>query len=100
MSEPWLIALKIQPHSIEGHPGFFIHPGIMREYMEDEFVYTKGELTVTYADASAEVIKGGDLFYWPPGHTVKVAQDAEVILFSPQHEHDKVIDHMKAAMGL
>jgi hypothetical protein len=60
----------------------------------------QGELTVTYADGTAEVIKGGDLFYWPPGHTVKVAQDAEVILFSPQHEHGKVIDHMKQAMGL
>jgi hypothetical protein len=60
----------------------------------------QGELTVTFADGTAEVTRGGDLFYWPPGHTVKVAQDAEVILFSPQHEHGKVIDHMKAAMGL
>ena len=58
-----------------------------------------GELTVTYADGTNEVIKGGDLFYWPPGHTVKVAQDADVVLFSPQHEHSKVIDHMLAKMG-
>lgn len=58
-----------------------------------------GELTVTYADGTSEVIKGGDLFYWPPGHTVKVAQDADVVLFSPQHEHSKVIDHMLAKMG-
>jgi hypothetical protein len=58
-----------------------------------------GELTVTYADGAHEVIKGGDLFYWPPGHTVKVAQDADVVLFSPQHEHSKVIDHMLAKMG-
>jgi hypothetical protein len=58
-----------------------------------------GELTVTYADRTNEVIKGGDLFYWPPGHTVKVAQDADVVLFSPQNEHSKVIDHMLAKMG-
>ena len=58
----------------------------------------QGQLTVTYADASTEVINGGDLFYWPPGHTVKVSQDAEVILFSPQHEHSLVIDHMLAKM--
>lgn len=58
-----------------------------------------GELTVTYADDTSEVIKGGDLFYWPPGHTVKVAQDADVVLFSPQHEHSMVIDHMLAKMG-
>jgi hypothetical protein len=59
----------------------------------------QGELTVTYADGSNEVISGGDLFYWPPGHTVKVGQDAEVILFSPQHEHGEVIDHMLHKMG-
>ena len=59
----------------------------------------QGELTVTYADAAQEVIRGGDLFYWPPGHTVRVDQDAEVILFSPQHEHGQVIDHMLHKMG-
>lgn len=58
-----------------------------------------GELTVTYADGSAETTNGGDLFYWPPGHTVKVGRDAEVILFSPQHEHGAVIDHMLKKMG-
>lgn len=59
----------------------------------------QGELTVTYTDGSHEVNNGGDLFYWPPGHTVKVGQDAEVILFSPQHEHGEVIDHMLRKMG-
>lgn len=54
----------------------------------------QGALTVTYADGKSEEITGGDLFYWPPGHTVKVGQDAEVILFSPQHEHNEAIDHM------
>ena len=59
----------------------------------------QGEVTVTYADDTKEVINGGDLFYWPPGHTIKVAKDAEVILFSPQHEHNKVIDHMLEKMA-
>lgn len=59
----------------------------------------QGELTVTYADATQEAINSGDLFYWPPGHTVKVGQDAEVILFSPQHEHSEVIDHMLNKMS-
>lgn len=59
----------------------------------------EGELTVTYADGSTEGTSGGDLFYWPPGHTVKVGSDAEVILFSPQHEHNKAIDHMLRKMG-
>lgn len=59
----------------------------------------QGELTVTYADGTDEVVRSGDLFYWPPGHTVKVAEDAEVILFSPQHEHGEVIDHMLRKMS-
>ncbi len=59
----------------------------------------QGELTVTYADGQEEVISGGDLFYWRPGHTVRVGEDAEVILFSPQDEHSKVIDHMLAKMA-
>jgi quercetin dioxygenase-like cupin family protein len=60
----------------------------------------QGELTVTYNDGAEELIKGGDLFYWPPGHTVRVGADAEVILFSPQEEHNKVIDHMRVKMGI
>jgi hypothetical protein len=59
----------------------------------------QGEVTVTYGDGSEEVVKGGDLFYWPPGHTVKVGKDAEVILFSPQEEHGKVIEHLREKMG-
>lgn len=58
----------------------------------------KGELTVTYADGTREPPRGGYLFYWPPGHTVKVGQDAEVILFGPQHEHGEVIDPMLRKM--
>jgi hypothetical protein len=39
-------------------------------------------------------IAGDDLFCWPPGHTVKVGQDAEIIPFSPQAEHCRVVDHL------
>lgn len=59
----------------------------------------QGELTVTYANGTEEVVNSGDLFYWPPGHTVRVGEDAEVILFSPQDEHSRVIDHMLRKMA-
>ena len=59
----------------------------------------QGELTVTFADGAREFPAGGDLFYWPPGHSVKVTSDAEVILFSPQKEHSQVIDHMLKKMA-
>jgi hypothetical protein len=57
-----------------------------------------GELVVTYTDGKVDTCKENDLFYWPPGHSVRVVKDAEVILFSPQHEHCQVMDHMLAAM--
>ncbi len=58
-----------------------------------------GELVVDYTDGSEETCSGSDIFYWPPGHSVRVAEDAEVILFSPQVEHSHVLDHMAAKMG-
>ena len=58
-----------------------------------------GEVVVTYTDGTDETCAGGDLFYWPPGHSVRVDRDAEVILFSPQKEHTEVLDHMMAAMS-
>jgi hypothetical protein len=59
----------------------------------------EGEVTVTYKDGQQETICGGDLFYWPPGHTVKVGEDAEIILFSPQLEHCKVVNHLSKQLG-
>ena len=59
----------------------------------------QGRVTVTFTDGSAEAVAGGDLFYWPPGHTVRVDEDAELVLFSPLWEHAHVIDHMRAKLG-
>lgn len=54
----------------------------------------EGEVLVTFADTVEEITAIGDLFYWPPGHTVKANKDTELILFSPQHEHSEVINHI------
>ncbi len=53
-----------------------------------------GSLTTTGADGGRETVNANDLFYWPPGHNVKVDADAEIVMFSPQREHTHVIDHM------
>ncbi|MEA3217630.1 MAG: hypothetical protein QOJ19_3786 [Acidimicrobiia bacterium] len=58
-----------------------------------------GEVVVSYTNGSQETCVGEDLFFWPPGHSVRVVRDAEVILFSPQKEHTEVMDHMIAVMG-
>ncbi len=54
----------------------------------------RGQLTTTGADGTSETVSANDLFYWPPGHNVKVAEDAEIVMFSPQGPHTRVIDHM------
>jgi hypothetical protein len=55
----------------------------------------RGRITTTDAQGSQETVSADDLFYWPPGHNVRVDADADIIMFSPQHEHDVVIDHMR-----
>ncbi len=54
----------------------------------------RGQLTTTDRKGARETVNANDLFYWPPGHNVKVDADAEIIMFSPQHEHSHVINHM------
>ena len=54
----------------------------------------RGELTTTDAKGAQETVTANDLFYWPPGHNVKVNADAEIVMFSPQREHSQVINHM------
>jgi hypothetical protein len=54
----------------------------------------RGQITTTDARGAQETVRANDLFYWPPGHNVKVDADAEIVMFSPQHEHNVVIDHM------
>jgi hypothetical protein len=58
-----------------------------------------GQITTTDAAGAQETVRANDLFYWPPGHNVRVDADAEVIMFSPQLEHTHVIDHMKKMTG-
>ncbi len=53
-----------------------------------------GQLTTTDAKGIHEIVNANDLFYWPAGHNVKVNVDAEIVMFSPQHEHTHVINHM------
>jgi len=54
----------------------------------------QGEITTTDAQGRRETVRAHDLFYWPPGHNVKVDADAEIIMFSPEKEHTHVVNHM------
>ena len=57
-----------------------------------------GDVVVTYSDGTTEHCTTSDVFHWPPGHSVRVDRDAELILFSPQAEHTPVIDHILAKL--
>ncbi|MCW4353273.1 cupin domain-containing protein [Hoyosella sp. YIM 151337] len=54
-----------------------------------------GKITTIDIGGKQETVVKDDLFYWPPGHNVRVDSDAEIIMFSPQREHTLVIEHMK-----
>ena len=58
-----------------------------------------GTVVVSYTDGTSERCSGGDVFFWPAGHSVRVEHDAEVILFSPVAAHTAVMDHMLEVMG-
>jgi quercetin dioxygenase-like cupin family protein len=58
-----------------------------------------GAVTVTYADGNTEQCVAGDLFHWPAGHSVRVDDDANLILFSPQSEHTPVIEHIRERLA-
>ena len=59
----------------------------------------RGQLTTTDSKGAKETVNANDLFYWPPGHNVKVDADADIVMFSPQQEHSHVIDHMIAKVN-
>jgi hypothetical protein len=59
----------------------------------------RGQITTTNAHGVQETVTTNDLFYWPPGHNVKVDADADIIMFSTEREHRLVVNHMKGKVG-
>lgn len=51
----------------------------------------KGRLQVRYAEGG-EILRAGDLFYLPPGHSALVEEDAVIIEFSRPAEHEPVME--------
>lgn len=54
----------------------------------------KGRMTATDGQGRQETVAAEDLFYWPPGHNVRVEEDVDLIMFSPKHEHGRVVAHL------
>ncbi|NYJ00532.1 hypothetical protein HNR19_001230 [Nocardioides thalensis] len=58
-----------------------------------------GRVVVTFADGASETDVTGDVFHWPAGHSVRVEEDAELVLFSPAAEHLAVMNHMLGVLA-
>jgi hypothetical protein len=41
----------------------------------------------------------GEVYYWPPGHTVRVDEDYEAVEFSPSGPMREVIDHLESRLS-
>ncbi|KAA1418740.1 cupin domain-containing protein [Nocardioides humilatus] len=59
----------------------------------------RGRLVVSYADGSDETCSAGEVFHWPAGHSVRVEEDAELVMFSPDAEHFAVMNHMLGVLA-
>jgi len=59
----------------------------------------KGSINVRYKDGSEEKVSKGEVYYWPPGHTVWVDEDYESIEFSPKEGMGELINHLKKKLG-
>jgi hypothetical protein len=58
----------------------------------------KGSIHIRFGDGREELVKAGEVYYWPPGHTVWVDEDYEAIEFSPSGPMGEVINHLKSKM--
>jgi hypothetical protein len=55
----------------------------------------KGAIHFRYTDGREEVVKTGEMWYAPPGHTAWCDEDTEMVELSPAEEFEHVIDHVR-----
>lgn len=60
----------------------------------------EGRIIVDYHDGTQEEVTAGEMYYWPPGHTVRFVEDTKYVEFSPADQMTHVLDHVKSKMGL
>jgi len=59
----------------------------------------EGTMRIVYNDGSEDLLKAGDVFYLPPGHTAIVEEDIKFMDFSPTKELDEVLGHVGKMMA-
>ena len=58
----------------------------------------KGSIHVHYADGHEETVRAGEVYYWPPGHPVRVDEDHGAVEFSPSGPMSEIIDHLNSKL--
>lgn len=59
----------------------------------------KGSITVSYADGSEETVNAGEVYYWPPGHTIRINEEYEAVEFSPSGPMDELMGHLASKLS-
>ena len=59
----------------------------------------KGSVHWGLADGTEEVVKAGEVFYAPPGHTAWVEEDTAYLDFSPEKELGEIWSHITKKMS-
>ena len=57
-----------------------------------------GQLDMSYSDGSEESVKTGEIYYMKPGHTGVIAEDSQLVEFSPKDDMVKLLDFFKQKM--
>lgn len=84
------VALESFPAGLETAPIFKGLPDDRCQCPHWGYV-VKGRVRVLYAGRD-EVLREGDVYYMPPGHTTVFEEDTEVVEFSPKGEYQKTIE--------
>jgi len=58
----------------------------------------KGSVHIRYDDGEEEVVRAGEVFYYPPGHVGWSDEETAWIEFSPEKEMNMVMDHIGKKM--
>ncbi len=54
----------------------------------------EGTIRVNYEDGTEELVSSGEIYFWPPGHTVVVEEAVKMVEFSPHDQMSQVLAHV------
>ena len=60
----------------------------------------RGRLRITHADQQEEILKQGDFYHMPPGHTGVAEEDTEFLEIGEPGPHEQFLDRARKNIGL